>query len=75
MVISHGLILNYSDLFKSLFWAVLIGVLVAFIPNALTSLALSNNVISYLEAQIFFNLTGAVVIMFLWYLLKDIKRY
>lgn len=73
MIGFYFFLLNYINLFKSLFWIVLIGVLIAFIPNALTSLALSNNVITYIQAQIFFNITGALVITFLWQLLKDIK--
>lgn len=73
MIGFYFFLLNYINLFKSLFWIVLTGVLIAFIPNALTSLALSNNVITYIQAQIFFNITGALVITFLWQLLKDIK--
>jgi len=59
-------------LFNTVFNLVSTAVILAFIPNFITSLLLSREIINGIESQIGFGITGAIATIFLWYVLKDI---
>lgn len=60
-----------KELFSNLFWLVLSGVLIAFIPNFATSLIVSTGTINIATSEVLFSLTGAIVLVFLWKVLSD----
>ena len=60
-------------LFKNLFSLILVSVVLAFIPNFITSLLLSSSAISNTESQIAFGLTGSIVLIFLYQVLSKYK--
>lgn len=64
-------LLLYKELFNNLFNLVSTIVLIAFLPNFLTSLLLLNNTITIGQSQIIFSITGAIVYITLWRLLKN----
>lgn len=61
-----------SILFTNLFNLVSVAIVLAFIPNFITSLLISTNNINNVEAQVEFGVTGAIATIFLWYVLKNI---
>lgn len=61
----------YKYLFADLFTLVSAIVLLAFIPNLITSLSISNNYITDIESQILFGITGFIVLVSLWTVLKN----
>ncbi len=58
-------------LFSTLFNLVSAIVLLAFIPNLITSLSFANKYITFIESQILFSITGFIALVFLWVVLKD----
>jgi hypothetical protein len=71
VVLAITICILYKYLFKDLFVLVSIIVLLAFIPNLATSLSISNNYITNIESQILFGITGFIVLIALWTVLKD----
>lgn len=72
-LLCHLNLINFKHLFDNMFWVVCLGVAVAMIPNFITSLYLTEGIINEYMSQWLFSVTGALVISFLWYLLKDVK--
>ena len=60
-----------KELFSNLFWLVLSGVLIAFIPNFATSLIVSTGSINIATSEVLFSFTGAIVLVFLWKVLNN----
>ena len=67
-------LIYFKQIFSSLFWLVASLVVVAFIPNFLTSSQLASGNITILQSQVLFSITGTIVLSFLYYLMKDIKN-
>ena len=66
-------IYKYKTLiFNNVFNLVSTAIVLAFIPNFLTSLLLSTNSISAVQSQVEFGITGSIATLFLWYVLKDL---
>lgn len=63
----------YKSLFTNLFNLVTGVVLLAFIPNFITSLSLAAGHINFFESQVLFGVTGTIVLIALWVILKDEK--
>ena len=72
-LLCHLNLLTFKHLFDNMFWVVCLGVAVAMIPNFITSLYLMEGIINKYTGQWLFSITGALVITFLWYLLKNVK--
>lgn len=72
-LLCHLNLIAFKHLFNNMFWVVSVGVFIAMIPNFITSLYLSEGIITVYLSQWLFSITGALVITFLWYLLKDVK--
>lgn len=72
-LLCHLNLIAFKHLFNNMFWVVSVGVLIAMIPNFITSLYLSEGIITVYLSQWLFSITGGIVITFLWYLLKDVK--
>ena len=69
-IVSLWAILKYKEYFTNLFWLVSTGVLIAFIPNFITSLYINIQGISAIESEIYFSITGGIVLLFLWKILS-----
>lgn len=72
-LLCHLNLIAFRHLFDNMFWVVCLGVAVAMIPNFITSLYLTEGIINIYTSQCLFSITGALVVAFLWYLLKDVK--
>ena len=72
-LLCHLNLIAFKHLFNNMFWVVSVGVLIAMIPNFITSLYLSEGAITVYLSQWLFSITGALVLTFLWYLLKDVS--
>ena len=72
-LLCHLNLITFKHLFDNMFWVVSVGVAVAMIPNFITSLYLMEGIINGYTSQWLFSITGALVISFLWYLLKNVK--
>jgi hypothetical protein len=70
---SIAIIILYKDLFDNLFNLVTGIVIVALIPNFLTSLSLEATYITNSESQLLFGSTGFIVLFSLYKLLKNYK--
>ena len=69
-IVSLWAILKYKEYFTNLFWLVSTGVLIAFIPNFITSLYINIQGIGAMESEIYFSITGGIVLLFLWKILS-----
>lgn len=71
IVCLYIIVIYKQELFTNLFWLVLSGVLIAFIPNFATSLVVSTGSINTMQSEILFSITGAIVLTFLWKVLSN----
>jgi hypothetical protein len=72
-IASIAFLILYKDLFDNLFNLVTGIIIVALIPNFLTSLSLEATYISNSESQILFGGTGFIVLYSLYILLKNYR--
>lgn len=71
IILSISIFILYKHLFNNLFNLVSGVILLAFIPNFITSLSLENNYINFIESQILFGITGSIALISLWVILKN----
>ena len=63
----------YKHYFSNMFWLVSTAVLIAFIPNFLTSLLIIQEELTRRQSEILFSVTGSIVLIFLYGILNKVK--